>query len=208
VKDSPLVASVSPERVKPGDPLISVRAPRDARSVSIALPFGESKRARWDDERSMWTARFLVPAGTADGSYPIKVAIEEADGSRRTLALSIRVDTHAPALEAPGLAVRAGQLVPLRARATLGVTEIASALAERSDPYEAVKALFDVRRVTAHLWDGRDVELTLDPTGFGFVAMAETNRSLAPGRYPVVLTAQDFAGNASRTETYVEVSAP
>jgi hypothetical protein len=176
--------------------------------VSISLPFGETKKARWDDERGVWSARFLVPAGTGDGTYPIQVAIEEADGSKRTLGLTIRVDTHAPALSAPALAVKAGQLIPLRARATLGVGEIASALAQRADPYEAVKALFDVRRVTAHLWDGRDVELTLDPGGFGFAAMAETNRTLAPGRYPVVLTAQDFAGNASRTETYVDVGAP
>jgi uncharacterized protein YegL len=208
VKQPALVASVSPERVKPGDPVISVRAPRDARRVEITLPFGESKLARWDEERGLWSARFLVPAGTADGSYPITVNIEEATGIHRTLALRIRVDTQAPALAARLSPVKAGQPVALRATATLGLDEVWAAVTHRSDPYEAVKALFDLRRVTAHLWDGRDVELTLDERGRGFAGMAETNGSLAPGRYPVVFTALDFAGNASRTEAFVDVASP
>jgi hypothetical protein len=208
VKQPALVASVSPERVKPGDPVIAVRAPRDARRVEITLPFGESKLARWDDERGLWSARFLVPAGTADGSYPITVNIEEATGAHRTLALRIRVDTQAPALAARLSPVKAGQPVALRATATLGLNEVWAAVTHRSDAYEAVKALFDVRRVTAHLWDGRDVELTLDERGRGFIGLAETNGSMAPGRYPVVFTAQDFAGNASRIDAFVDVASP
>ncbi len=202
------VASLSPQRVKPGDPVIHVRAPRDARAVWIHLPFNETKRARWDEEAGDWTARFLVPAGTPDGSYPVRVEIEEADGERRTLALRVSIDTHAPALAVDVASVRPGQSATLSARAVLSPAEVLGAVVVREDRYEAVKALFDVRKVTARLWDGREVPLPLAPGGLGFRARVETSASLVPGRYPVVITAQDFAGNTSRSEAELEVVAP
>jgi len=205
VKTGPMVASVFPARVKPGDPVIHVRAPRDA-SVRIQIPaFDVDKAARWDDALGVWTARFLVPADAQDGSYAINVEIRHADGRREQLAERVSVDTHAPAIAASAKGGIAGETISLHAQAELSPIEIASALWHRNDPAEAVKALVDVRRITAHLWDGRDVELHLDPNGIGFSAHAETNRDLAPGAYPVTFTAQDFAGNVAQTQATVEV---
>ncbi len=202
------VASISPQRVKPGDPIIHVRAPQDARAVTVRLPFGETKRARWDDEVGAWAVRFLVPPGTADGSYPISVEVEQADGRKETLALRVSIDTHAPALAVSLPKTRPGALLTLSAQAVVAPGEVFRAVAFREDRYEAVKALFDVRRVTARLWDGREVALKLAPGGLGFKGQAELNSSLAPGLYPVVITAQDFAGNTSRSEAQLEVVAP
>jgi uncharacterized protein YegL len=202
------VASISPQRVRPGDPVIRVPAPKNARAVKVSLPFGEVLNARWDEDAQAWTIRFLVPGGVADGSYPIRVDVEHSDGRRELLALRISIDTQAPALAVEAGSVRPGQLLMMRARASIGATEVLGALARRSDPNEAVKSLFDVKRVTARLWDGREVPLTLASGGLGFTARVETNGDLAPGRYPVVFTAQDFAGNTSRAQTEVEVMAP
>jgi hypothetical protein len=203
------LASITPSRVKPGDPVVRVRAPKTARSVTLRMQFGQSqvrKTARWDPLEKLWTARFLVPPNTVDGTYPIEVEVEHGDGRQERLALSITIDTAAPAIAANATSVRAGQTMKLSARAVLGVAESVRVLLSREDGYTGLKSLIDIRRVTAHLWDGREIELRLDPDGVGFVAVAETNSTLTAGRYPVVFTATDYAGNTARAIRDVEVS--
>ena len=205
VRTGPMLAQVFPQRVQPGDPVIHVRAPRDAK-VWVSLPsFQIHKRARWDGELGVWTARFLVPAGTPDGSYPIQIEIRHADGQLEQLAQRISVDTHAPAFAASAGTVRPGGELELHAQAVVSPMDVAGALVTRDDPAEALKALFDIRRVTAHLWNGREVDLGLEPHGLGFVVKVETNADLLPGRYPVTFTAQDYAGNTAQTQATVEV---
>src|SRR5205814_2028058 len=81
-KGSQLVAAVRPSRVKPGDPTVRVRAPREA-TVRVYLPaWNEVKQARWSEDDGLWIARFLVPADTRDGTYPVKVEIAHADGRK------------------------------------------------------------------------------------------------------------------------------
>ncbi|MGC4115357.1 MAG: VWA domain-containing protein [Myxococcales bacterium] len=209
------VAAVFPQRVKPGDPTLLIRAPRDAKSVTVELSFPvlgaqpaqrqETKVARWDDEKALWTARFLVPAGTPEGTYPVRVRIEHADGREELHALNVSIDTTAPAILATGSSAKAGELVRISAIAAVSPGDVVRTVANRGDTYEGLKALFDIRRVHARLWDGRDVELALQSDGLGFAATAETQSAMAPGRYPVVVTAQDYAGNLSQTTTVVEV---
>jgi len=197
-------AQVSPARVRPGDPIVMVHAPRDSRRVRVRLPFGGAPiEARWDEEQQAFSARFLVPPGTPDGSYPIRVEITARDGRVSETPLTISIDTHAPEMVAWASPVRAGEMLRLHAVAALTPGEVWHALTARNDPGEALKSLFDVRRVTARLWDGREIDLPLE--GHGFSALIETGKTLAPGRYPVELVAQDFAGNSSRREIAVEV---
>jgi hypothetical protein len=100
--------------------------------------------------------------------------------------------------------VRAGEMLRLHAIAALTPGELWHALTARADPGEALKSLFDVRRVTARLWDGREIDVPLD--GHGFSALIETGKTQAPGRYPIELVAQDFAGNSSRQQIAIEVA--
>ncbi len=205
VRSSPVVASVTPERVKPGDPWIRVRAPKDSK-VTVRLPsFALTLTARWNEEEQLFGARFLVPPGTPDGSYPVLVDVTQSDGRIARWERSIAIDTQAPAFAATAQLPRAGASLSLHAQAVLSAGDITHALLHRADKQEALKSLFDVRRVTAHLWDGREIPLTLQPGGFGFYAAAETNSVMAPGTYEVVITAQDFAGNTAMQTVAVEV---
>ncbi|HVE85672.1 MAG TPA: hypothetical protein VND93_22615, partial [Myxococcales bacterium] len=200
-----LVAAVSPQRVKPGDPTVKVRAPREA-TVLVYLPtWGEVKRARWSEDDGLWIARFLVPAQTRDGTYPVKVEITHADGRKEWVTQSISIDTAAPAFAARAGVGRAGRPVRLEARAVVSPLEVASALLGRGDSAEALKAMFDIRTVTARLWDGREVKLRMEPASAGFAGAVETNAGLAPGKYPVTFTAQDFAGNSATATAMVEI---
>ena len=200
----PRLAQVFPARVRPGDPIVMVRAARDSRRVRVKLPFGgEPLEARWDDEQQAFSARFLVPAETPDGSYPIRVEITARDGRVSETPLTISIDTHAPEMVVWADPVRAGEMLRLHAIATLTPGDLWRALTTRDDRAEALKSLFDVRRVTARLWDGREIDVPLD--GHGFSALIETGKTLVPGRYPIELVAQDFAGNSSHREIAVEV---
>ena len=66
--------------IPPGDPVISVAAPADARRVTAYFPFGLVKELRFDEQRDLWRGRFLVPAGIPDGQYAVLVVMELANG--------------------------------------------------------------------------------------------------------------------------------
>ena len=200
-----MVAAVSPQRVKPGDPTVRVRAPREA-TVRVYLPaWSEVKQARWSEDDGLWIARFLVPADTRDGTYPVRVEIAHADGRKEWVDQTISIDTAAPAFAARAGSARAGRTVRLEARAVISPVEVAATLLARGDQGEALKALFDIRSVTARLWDGREVRLQLEPLSAGFAGVVETSSDLKPGRYPVSFVAQDFAGNSAVTTAMVEI---
>jgi vault protein inter-alpha-trypsin-like protein/VWA domain-containing protein len=91
--------SLSPDEIQPGDPEIKIPAPRDAQSVIVSFPFGETKRAEWDDEVGAWMVRFLIDKDTPDGEYQVRVTITQADGRIQLLSLPYAVDTKAPAIE-------------------------------------------------------------------------------------------------------------
>jgi hypothetical protein len=92
-------ASLSPDEIQPGDPEIKIPAPRDARSVVVTFPFGETKLAEWDDDVDAWMVRFLIDNQTPDGEYQARVTITHADGRVETTTLSYTVDTRAPAVQ-------------------------------------------------------------------------------------------------------------
>ncbi|HEV8550890.1 MAG TPA: VIT and VWA domain-containing protein [Polyangiaceae bacterium] len=96
-------ASISADRIQPGDPEIYVDAERDALEVTVEFPFGETKRATWDADaqggRGAWLVRFLVPRAAEEGSYQAVVRLVHRDGRRETRTVSYTVDRTAPELE-------------------------------------------------------------------------------------------------------------
>lgn len=102
--------SLSPNEIQPGDPEIKIPAPRDARSVVVSFPFGETKLAVWDADASAWMVRFLIDKETPDGEYRVRVTITHADGRVETLSLPYTVDTAAPSMQLTVLRTRAGYI--------------------------------------------------------------------------------------------------
>lgn len=89
-------AHLAPGDIQPGDPEIHIPAPRDARSVSVTFPFGETKIAEWDENLGQWNVRFLIDAATASGRYEVLIRIVHADGTVETRKADYTVDTSAP----------------------------------------------------------------------------------------------------------------
>jgi Ca-activated chloride channel family protein len=100
-------ASLSRDEMPPGDPVLSVRAPRDARQVTAYFPFGLDADLGWDAHDETWKVRFLVPLAVPDGEYFAKVVIVHADGSLELAQARYVIDSSAPdfvveVIEAPG----------------------------------------------------------------------------------------------------------
>jgi hypothetical protein len=135
-------ASLSPDRIQPGDPEISVEAPADAHSVVLVFPWGETKAARYEPALRRWTVRFLIDANTPDGRYPVLVKIARADGRVETVTLSYTVDTRPPSV---ALAIQPGP----RGSFSLIATQVAEdGVLER-----------DARRVEVRTPDGQTITL-------------------------------------------------
>jgi len=139
-------ASISLNRIQPGDPEIYVDAPRDSQSVTVELPNGERKRALFDPEanrgRGAWMVRFLVDRRTPEGNYEASAFIVHRDGRSELRRVAYTVDRSAPALD---VAVRR---TPNRAnRYEVTVTQ------------RGPRADRDLRRVEIRTPDGRVVQL-------------------------------------------------
>ncbi len=154
-------ASLSPDRLQPGDPEVRIPAPEDARSVRVIFPFGETKDAQYEPELRVWSVRFLVDQGTADGVYPVDVRIEHADGRIELIQLSYVVDTHAPELNFE--IERRGGRVYLHARQH--TRQLDALLSETRRPHDEAEKLVrqfgkDARRAELQLADGQVLPMT------------------------------------------------
>ncbi len=178
------LATLTPNRVQPGDPEIEIHAPGEAKSVTLVFPFGLTKEARWEPRRQAWTCRFLVPRETPDGVYDVKVAVklDERRGERsepsclrggcaavdarsviQWLSLQYVVDTTAPLvkLQVTGRA-RPGRTVELVARQIITEAEVKTQKGKRG-PKAYVNP--DIKSIVAVGPDGKIVTFNEDLTG-------------------------------------------
>jgi Ca-activated chloride channel homolog len=92
--------SVSRRYTPPGDPLLTVDAPEDARAVLAVYPWGDTVHMRWDDLRGRWYDRFLVPRDVPDGEIEIVIFVLDAEnGITRRVEILI-VDSQAEEFQA------------------------------------------------------------------------------------------------------------
>jgi Ca-activated chloride channel family protein len=88
--------ALSRQAMPPGDPILSVRAPRDARQVTARFPFGLVKDLEWDAAEERWSVRFLVPVSVPDGLYQAEVVIVHRDGTIELGHAEYTIDSSAP----------------------------------------------------------------------------------------------------------------
>ena len=101
-------AALSRLNMPPGDPILKVSAPRDAKRVTAMFPFGVSQDLAWDEFSESWMTRFLVPKDVADGAYEIPVVIVLADGKVTATTVSYTIDSSAPAVNVDARVVDGG----------------------------------------------------------------------------------------------------
>ncbi len=180
-------AVVSIPRMKPGDPVLSVDAPRGTAAVIADFPFGQRQLCAWDQAREKWACRFLVPRGTPDGRYAIKVLCVGHDGSRTAFEADYQIDSKAPVFEVAASA--AGREVLVMAEARRFVLET------KKGKKGSMTVTHDVKRVRLLTADGKVTVLRLERRPDRFIWSAKV-----ASRGKAVLEAVDYAGNVSRQE--------
>ena len=147
---------VSHQRVKPGDPILSVKAPQETLAVVADFPFGLRKNLQRDPVSGNWTCRYLVPRNQPEGRYRIQVRIVLPHGDW--------IDTHADYVvdeTPPRFTIEAkleGRVIHWRAIPVGGIDEPVAFRAHRDDVFAVV------------IPDGLQV-LVRPPQG-GFVALS------------------------------------
>ena len=95
----------------PGDPVLTVVAPKDARQVTAYFPFGLVRDLGWDARSERWKVRFLVPNDVKDGVYDAKIVIVLEDGTVQLGSARYTIDSAAPDFEASTSPIEGGVLI-------------------------------------------------------------------------------------------------
>jgi Ca-activated chloride channel family protein len=173
-----------PRLIRPGDPVLRVRADESITSVVAMFPFGLVKPLRYLKDEDMWQTRFLAPADMADGTHTVRLILRDRQGrafrESKTFVIASKPPTVRVKLEKTRF--KRGEAVRLR----IGASETS-------------------RIVVARMYGVSPVNLRWSDD-----AKSNTGEFLIPahlpaGRYSVVVTAEDFAHNLGREEVSIEV---
>ena len=153
---------LGPGDLQPGDPEVFIPAPRDAISVEVVFPSGESKAAAWEEGLGQWGCRFLVDDDVEPGTYAVLVRITHADGRVELLELEYTIDVEAPQLELE-LRPIAGEdgafTVFARQRLTAADAERERPEGRATPDHEPIAETLDARRVELLMPDGQTLHL-------------------------------------------------
>jgi Ca-activated chloride channel family protein len=177
---------LSREEIPPGDPIISVLAPKNARRVTAYFPFGLVKPLTFDTVSGYWRGRFLVPLWVEDGYYDVLVAVEMKDGTVRRREVRYRLDSKGNDIEV-----------------TLSSRLLAPGQTLRLE-VDAVEATQEVSVYGEVFGDVQHVLETQD--GLRFTRELTVPAGTEPGEYELVLVARDPAGNRFERREKVRVA--
>ena len=177
---------LSREEIPPGDPIISVQAPKNARRVTAYFPFGLVKPLTFDTVSGYWRGRFLVPLWVRDGYYDVLVAVEMKDGTVRRREVRYRLDSKGNDIEV-----------------TLSSRLLAPGQTLRLD-VDAVEATKEVSVYGELFGDAQHLLETHD--GQRFTRELSVPVGTEPGEYELVLVARDPAGNRFERREKVRVA--
>jgi hypothetical protein len=199
-------ATLSPDRIQPGDPEVRIPAPADARAVTVTFPFGETKVARYEPELGAWTVRFLIDKDTPDGLYHVYVRITHQDGHVELLKLAYTVDTEAPSVALTWRwAEGRSRTYLIEARQVVTEAPLAS-VGPSIDPARVATIVEDARKVDVRLPDGQVLSLGVTRPGL-FRGYWRPRRPLA-GPVTLTVVAVDRALNARTAQVTLDAQPP
>ncbi|MFY9556468.1 MAG: VWA domain-containing protein, partial [Blastocatellia bacterium] len=173
-----------PRVIRPGDPVLRVRADESIAEVTAVFPFGLTKRLTYIKGDDVWETRFLAPREMADGVYHCRLLLVDRQGRAFQENKSFVIDSRPP-----------------RVQATLSQT-VAHA---GEDLIVTVRSDSDTRVIAARIFGGLPVPVVWDAKAKANIGHLEIPAGLPSGTYTIQITAEDFAHNSSAVELMVEV---
>ena len=171
-----------PRRIQPGDPVLRVECDPGTVAATALLPFGVKLDLVKRPQSGIWEGRFLVPEGLKDGTYPVRILIQDASGARVSETKHFVLDGTAPAIH-PSLpaSARTGDLVRVTATADQ-----------------------DVVLLSARMGDAPPIPLRWDAASNCSVGLLRVPPGLS-GRQDIVFEAVDAAKNRGFARASLEV---
>jgi Ca-activated chloride channel family protein len=173
-----------PRVIRPGDPVLRVRADQSITEVTAVFPFGLTKRMTYIKAEDIWETRFVAPREMSDGVYHCRLVLVDKRGRAYQEDKSFVIDSRPPRLQAT-----LSQTVA-RAGEELVIT---------------VRADSDTRVIAARVFGSMPAPVVWDAKAKANVGMLRLPAGLPSGTYVIQVTAEDFAHNSSEVELTVEV---
>jgi len=177
-------ALLRPRVIRPGDPVLRLKADESIVSVIALFPFGLTKPLRYLKQEDTWQTRFLAPVDMSDGEYLVRLILRDRDGHVYRESKSFVIASQTPVLRArlekPRL--HAGETLRISAQST-------------GKP----------RTITARLYGALPVPLRWNGAAKANTGELVVPAFLPPGKYTVRLTAEDVAHNIGTEEVSLEI---
>ncbi|MEO8129461.1 MAG: VIT and VWA domain-containing protein [Bryobacteraceae bacterium] len=177
-------ALLRPRLIRPGDPVLRVRTDESITSVVAMFPFGLVKKLRYLKEEDTWQTRFLAPSDMPDGMHSVRLMLRDKDG--RVFRES---KTFVIASKPPSVKIRLEKTQFHR-----GETVHVKASASESS-----------RTVVARMYGVSPVNLRWNTAAGANAADLIIPAYLPAGRYPLTVSAEDFAHNIGTQEVMIEI---
>jgi len=177
-------ALLRPRVIRPGDPVLRVKADRDIVSVVALFPFGLIKPLRHLAEEDIWQTRFLAPTDMADGTYSVRLILRDQAGRVYRESKTFVIASKPPTVRVllAKTRYRRGETVPLRVRASQST-----------------------RTISAHLYGAPPVFLHWNAQAGANTGELVIPAALPAGRYHLNVTAEDIAHNIGTEEVSLEI---
>jgi Ca-activated chloride channel homolog len=177
-------ALLRPRVIRPGDPVLRLKADESIVSVIALFPFGLTKPLRYLKEEDTWQTRFLAPVEMSDGVYQVRLILRDRRGHVYRESKSFVIASKTPALRARLDKPR------LHPGETLRISAQASG---------------NARTITARLYGALPVALRWNSTARANTGEMVVPSYLPPGKYTVHVTAEDIAHNVGTQEVSLEI---
>jgi Ca-activated chloride channel family protein len=177
-------ALLRPRVIRPGDPVLRLKADPSIISVIALFPFGLTKPLRYLKQEDTWQTRFLAPVEMADGTYQVRLILRDRAGhvyrENKSFVIASKTPVVRARLENPR--VRAGQTIRILA-------QVAG----------------NARTITARLYGALPAPLRWNSAAKANTGEVVVPADLPPGRYTVHVTAEDIAHNVGTQEVSLEI---
>jgi Ca-activated chloride channel homolog len=177
-------ALLRPRLIRPGDPVLRVQTDASIVSVTALFPFGPIQPLRYLPGEATWQTRFLAPADLADGTYRVALVLRDKGGHVYRESKTFIIASHPPVVrvQLDRARVRRGSAVKLR-----------------------VMASATTRTIVARMYGAQPVYLRWNAEMSSNAGELIVPVHLAPGKYKLTVTAEDFAHNIGSQEVSLEV---
>ena len=177
-------ALLRPRIIRPGDPMLIVKADTGIVDIVAIFPFGLTKRMVFHKEEGVFRTRFLVPANTPDGKYRAVLIMKDKNGNIIRESKIYIIDRKPPTLriELPKTVFSAGEEVLIKTFASK-----------------------DTRKIEASIGKSPPFKLVYNPAYLASIGIFKIPDYIPTGRYTLRVVAEDFAYNTTYRKMDIDI---